>query len=112
MKRKNKSTLIYPDYNGANVDTYINNPLEPMFKDMDEEQFIVELKRFYTVKKTQTLFDRIKHDIMYKQNAINTLCQLTKLSKKEFMTEFVELFADKIDDSLTAKLHDVFLNAP
>jgi hypothetical protein len=110
MKRKNKSTLIYPDYNGANVETYINNPLEPMFKDMDDEQFITDLKEFYKVKKTATLFDRIKSGILCHPFFFQKLCAVTKLSPKDFITQFVELFSSQIDDQLTTKLHDMYLN--
>jgi hypothetical protein len=110
MKRKNKSKLIYPFFNDDKIDVFINNPLEPVFQDLDTKQFLNDLKTFYNVKKTLTLFNRIKNDILSRPHILQKLCKLTQLSNKEFITFLVELFSDKIDEALIIKLHETVLH--
>jgi hypothetical protein len=109
MKRRKKSNLIYPYFNNENVDVYINNPLEPVFQDMDSKQFVEALQKEYCAKKIRTIFKRIRKEIFYNPNAIEKLCTITDLEKREFIKQFVDIFTDYIDETLVNKLHEIVL---
>ena len=107
MKRRKKSNLIYPYFNNDNVDVYINNPLEAIFQDLDTKQILDTLKTHYRAKRLLTLFKRIRKDIISDPKTVQKLCTLTDLDQREFIKQFINLFADSIDETLVSKLHDV-----